>query len=63
MPRHQGVYKPDNNAPFELSRSAIEKMICWEACFWLEKVVKASLSLTTWLRAGLQTASTTVYGQ
>jgi hypothetical protein len=38
MPRHRGVYKPDNAAPYELSRSAIEKMVQCEACFWLEKV-------------------------
>jgi hypothetical protein len=36
--RHQGKYNPDNPAPYELSRSAIEKMIRCEACFWLEKV-------------------------
>jgi hypothetical protein len=38
MARHQGKYNPDNPAPYELSRSAIEKMIRCEACFWLEKV-------------------------
>ena len=38
MPRHRGIYKPENPAPYELSRSAIEKMISCEACFWLEKV-------------------------
>jgi len=38
MARHQGKYKPDNPAPYELSRSAIEKMVKCEACFWLEKV-------------------------
>ena len=38
MARHQGKYKPDNPAPYELSRSAIEKMVRCEACFWLEKV-------------------------
>ena len=38
MARHQGRYKPDNPAPYELSRSAIEKMVSCEACFWLEKV-------------------------
>ena len=37
MPRHQGVYKPDNSEPYELSRSAIDKLIKCEACFWLEK--------------------------
>ena len=37
MARHQGVYKPDNPEPYELSRSAIDKMIKCEACFWLEK--------------------------
>ena len=38
MPRHQGKYKPGNLAPYELSRTAIEKMVRCEACFWLEKV-------------------------
>ena len=38
MARHQGKFKPHNPAPYELSRSAIEKMIKCEACFWLEKV-------------------------
>ena len=38
MARHQGKYKPDNPAPYELSRTAIEKMVRCEACFWLEKV-------------------------
>ena len=38
MARHQGKYKPVNPAPYELSRSAIEKMIKCDACFWLEKV-------------------------
>ena len=38
MPRHRGAYKPENNAPFELSRGAIEKLVKCEACFWLEKV-------------------------
>ena len=37
MPRHRGIYKPDNPQPYELSRSAIEKMIGCEACLWLEK--------------------------
>ena len=38
MARHQGKYKPDNPEPYELSRSAIDKMVKCEACFWLEKV-------------------------
>ena len=38
MPRHRGTYKPADPAPYELSRSAIEKAIKCEACFWLEKV-------------------------
>ena len=38
MARHRGKFKSDNPAPYELSRSAIEKMIKCEACFWLEKV-------------------------
>ena len=40
MARHQGIYNSENLAPYELSRSAIEKMIKCEACFWLEKVKK-----------------------
>ena len=31
MPRHQGKYKPGNSAPYELSRTAIEKMVRCEA--------------------------------
>ena len=38
MKRHQGTYKSQNPNPYELSRSAIEKMFGCEACFWLEKV-------------------------
>ena len=38
MPRHRGAYKPENDAPFELSRGAIEKLVKCDACFWLEKV-------------------------
>ena len=38
MPRHRGVFNPDQPAPYELSRSKIEKYIKCPACFWLEKV-------------------------
>ena len=37
MARHQGNLS-HITLPYELSRSAIEKMIKCEACFWLEKV-------------------------
>lgn len=35
--RHRGIFDPQNPAPYELSRSAIERMVQCEACFWLEK--------------------------
>ena len=38
MARHRGTYKPDNPAPYELSRSKMEMFVRCEACFWLEKV-------------------------
>ena len=36
--RHQGAYNPNHPAPWELSRSWIEKLVTCEACFWLQKV-------------------------
>ena len=38
MPRHRGVYKPENPEPYEVSRSRIEAFINCPACFWLERV-------------------------
>ena len=35
--RHQGVFNPQHEAPFELSRGKIEDFIRCPACFWLEK--------------------------
>lgn len=36
--RHQGVFKPDHPAPYELSRGKVEKFISCKACFWLDRV-------------------------
>ena len=38
MPRHRGVYKPENPEPYEVSRSRIEAFINCPACFWLDRV-------------------------
>ena len=38
MPRHRGVYEPENPEPYEVSRSRIEAFINCPACFWLERV-------------------------
>lgn len=35
--RHQGMFKADHPAPYELSRGKIEALIKCEACFWLER--------------------------
>ena len=35
--RHQGAFKPEHPAPWELSRGWIETLIKCEACFWLKK--------------------------
>lgn len=37
MPRHRGIFKPERDEPYELSRSKVEKFIRCSACFWLEK--------------------------
>ena len=38
MARHRGVYKPDHESPYEVSRSRIEAFINCPACFWLDRV-------------------------
>jgi hypothetical protein len=38
MPRHRGVFNPDNPEPYELSRSRIEAYVKCPACFWLDRV-------------------------
>ena len=38
MVRHRGIYKPDHEAPYEVSRSRIEAFIKCPACFWLDRV-------------------------
>ena len=38
MPRHRGKYNPENEEPYELSRSKIEDFLACPACFYLEKV-------------------------
>ena len=38
MPKHRGKYNPENEEPYELSRSKIEDFLACPACFYLEKV-------------------------
>ena len=38
MGRHRGIYKPERNEPYELSRGRLEAFINCEACFWLDRV-------------------------
>ena len=38
MARHRGIYKPDHESPYEVSRSRIEAFIKCPACFWLDRV-------------------------
>jgi len=38
MARHRGAFKPNNPAPFELSRSKVETFISCKGCFWLDLV-------------------------
>ena len=38
MARHRGAFKPNNPAPFELSRSKVETFISCKGCFWLDRV-------------------------
>ena len=38
MARHRGVFKPDDTAPYELSRSRIENFVRCPACFHIQQV-------------------------
>jgi len=38
MARHRGTYNPDNDIPYEVSRSRIESFIRCPACFWMNRV-------------------------
>ena len=38
MPRHRGKYDPQNNEPYELSRSRVENFIKCPACFYMQQV-------------------------
>ena len=38
MPRHRGVYDPNRDEPYELSRSRIENFVKCPACFYLQQV-------------------------
>ena len=38
MARHRGIFKPENPAPYELSRSRIENFVQCKACFFLKQV-------------------------
>ena len=38
MPRHRGIYDPNNSSPYELSRSRIENFVRCPACFYLQQV-------------------------
>ena len=38
MARHRGVYKPEHESPYEVSRSRIEAFVRCPACFWLDRV-------------------------
>ena len=38
MARHRCAFKPNNPAPFELSRSKVETFISCKGCFWLDRV-------------------------
>ena len=38
MPRHRGVYDPNREEPYELSRSRIENFVKCPACFYLQQV-------------------------
>ena len=38
MTRHRGVYKPDHESPYELSRSRVENFVKCPACFYLQQV-------------------------
>lgn len=36
--RHRGIYDPEHNSPYELSRTRIENFIKCPACFYLEQI-------------------------
>jgi len=36
--RHRGVYQPDHDSPYELSRSRVENFVKCSACFYLQQV-------------------------
>ena len=36
--RHRGVYKPEHESPYELSRSRVENFVKCPACFYLQQV-------------------------
>lgn len=38
LPRHRGVYDPNREEPYELSRSRIENFVKCPACFYLQQV-------------------------
>ena len=38
MPRHRGVYKPEQFEPYELSRFRIENFVRCPACFYMQQV-------------------------
>lgn len=38
MPRHRGIYNPENHLPYELSRTRVENYIKCPACFYLQQV-------------------------
>ncbi len=38
MARHRGTYKPENESPYEVSRSGIESFLSCPACFWMNRV-------------------------
>ena len=38
MTRHRGAFKPENQAPYELSRSKVDTFIECKGCFWLDRV-------------------------
>jgi len=38
MPRHRGKYNPENETPYEISRSQIESFLKCPACFWMNRV-------------------------
>ena len=37
MPRHRGIYNPENHLPYELSRTRVENYIKCPACFYMQQ--------------------------